>query len=67
MGDKRRYQIKNEYTRGTVLLLKNGKVIRENKFYSRSDRRMHMKEYMSICKIGTQDSYFIDIKLDDHV
>lgn len=67
MGDKRRYQIKDTDTRGVIHLLKNGKVIRDKRFDSRFERRLLMKEYMSICKIGTKDSYFIDIKLDDHV
>lgn len=62
-----RYQIKDKYTRGFIYLLKNEKVIREKKFDSRFERRQFMKEFLEICKIGTQDSYFIDIKLDDHV
>lgn len=55
---------KNDGVKGEILLLKNNKVIRQMRFSDRYRRKQLMKEYMSICKLNTKDSYSIDIKLD---
>lgn len=56
--------LKHNQVRGEMSLLKNTMVIRQKKFFDRHQRREIMKEYMSICKLNTKNSYSIDIKLD---
>jgi antitoxin component YwqK of YwqJK toxin-antitoxin module len=64
MNGNRKYNLKNDQTKGWIYLYKNGKVIRDKPFHTRNVRRIWMKEFMEVCKIGTDDSYYIDIKLD---
>lgn len=57
-------QIPGEMIRGTIYLFKNDKMIRKKSFWDRWDRKQHLKEFMSITKVGTDDSFYITIKLD---
>lgn len=57
-------QIPGEMIRGTIYLFKNDKMIRKKSFWDRWDRKQHLKEFMAITKVGTDDSFYITIKLD---
>lgn len=50
--------------KGRMYLFKNDKLIRDKPFSHRWERGSIMKEFMSICKIGTGDCYYITIKLN---
>lgn len=50
---------------GWAILFKNDNAIRNSKFNSRWERKQMLADYNSLCKIGTGDSYYIIIKLDD--
>ena len=56
--------IPGEMIRGTIYLFKNDKMIRKKSFWDRWDRKQYLKEFMAITKIGTDDSFYITIKLD---
>jgi hypothetical protein len=64
MSASRNYNIKNDQTKGWIYLYKNDKLIRDRPFHTRKLRRQWMKEFIEVCKIGTADSYYIDIKLE---
>lgn len=57
-------QITGEMIRGTIFLFKNDKMIRKKSFWDRWDRKQYLKEFMAITKVGTDDSFYITIKLD---
>jgi hypothetical protein len=56
--------LRSDQIRGVIYLFKNDKLIREKSFYSKWQRSVHLNEYMEIAKVGTDDSYYITIKLD---
>jgi hypothetical protein len=64
MGGSRNYNIKNDETKGWIYLFKNDKLIRDRPFHTRRMRRQWMNEFLDACKKGTEDSYYIDIKLE---
>lgn len=39
-------------------------MIRKKSFWDRWDRKQYLKEFMAITKVGTDDSFYITIKLD---
>lgn len=57
-------KIKAKDLRGIMYLFKNDRLIREKSFYHKWDRVQCMKEFNEIAKIGTEDWYYITIKLD---
>lgn len=54
----------NKDVKGRILLFKNDKLIRDKTFNSKWYRENIMKEFMAICKIDTDDSYYITITLN---
>ena len=50
---------------GNAILFKNDNPIREKRFKKRWERKLLLDEYIALCKIGTEDSYYIIIKLDE--
>jgi hypothetical protein len=60
----KQYGLKCDQIRGIIYLFKNDKMIREKAFYSKWQRSVHLNEFMAISKVGTDDSYYITIKLD---
>jgi hypothetical protein len=64
MAASRKYNIKHDETKGWIYLFKNDKLIRDRPFHTRRMRRQWMNEFLDACKKGTEDSYYIDIKLD---
>lgn len=59
-----KYGLHNKDVKGRMYLFKNDKLIRDKPFQSKWDRNYVMKEFMKICKIGTDDSYYITITLN---
>jgi len=64
MFGNRKYNIKDVDTKGWIYLYKNDKLIRDRPFCSRKLRRKFLNEFMEVCKTGTPDCYYIDIKLE---
>ena len=56
--------IKSNEMKGIIYLFKNDKMIREQIFHRKYKRQKYLKEFMEIAKVGTDDSYYITIKLD---
>lgn len=64
MAASRNYNLKDRETKGWIYLFKNDKCIRDRPFNSRKERRNFLNDFMSVCKTGTPDCYYIDIKLE---
>jgi hypothetical protein len=64
MPPSRNYNIRDNETKGWIYLFKNDKLIRDRPFHTRRMRRVWMNEFLASCKKGTEDSYYIDIKLE---
>lgn len=64
MFGSRKYNLRNDETKGWMYLFKNDKLIRDRPFHNRKLRRFYLNEFMEACKTGTGDIYYIDIKLD---
>jgi hypothetical protein len=65
MPGSRKYNIKNDQTKGWIYLYKNDKLIRDRPFCSRSNRKKWMNEFVESCNIGSGHTYYIDIKLEN--
>jgi hypothetical protein len=64
MPPSRNYNLRDDDTKGWIYLYKNDKLIRDRPFNSRKKRRFFLNEFLEACKKGTEDCYYIDIKLD---
>jgi hypothetical protein len=65
MPASRKYNMKNDQTKGWIYLYKNEKVIRDRPFNSRSQRRKFLNEFIESCTIGSGHTFYIDIKLEN--
>lgn len=57
-------RLTDKETRGIIYLYKNNRMIREQKFFRRYDRKRYMKQFTDLSQNEKGDKYHITVLLD---